>query len=87
MTAIQKIVKEARLTRQQARDLRRLRDYSTAYVFHRCADTYMKCARIIKHSNSPDGWSDARRGAWEQRMGLTLPPRKAAGVSDERGKK
>lgn len=50
MTSVQRIVKEARITRRQARELRRLRDYSTAYVFHRCADTYMKCARIVRES-------------------------------------
>jgi len=48
MTAVQEMVKEARLNRRQARDLRKLRDYSTAYVFHRCSDTYLKCARIVK---------------------------------------
>ena len=48
MKALQKIVKEARITRRQARELRRLRDYSTAHAFRRCADTYMKCARYVK---------------------------------------
>jgi len=48
MNALKKIVKEARITRRQARELRRLKDYSTAHVFRRCADTYMKCARYVK---------------------------------------
>lgn len=48
MTALQRIVKEARITRRQARELRKLKDYTTAHAFRRCADTYMKCARIVK---------------------------------------
>jgi hypothetical protein len=50
MDALKEIVKECRITRRQARELRKLRDYSTAYGFRRCADTYMKCARIVRKS-------------------------------------
>lgn len=50
MTSLQRIVKEARITRRKARELRRLRDYSTAYIFRSCADTYMKCARYVRDS-------------------------------------
>jgi hypothetical protein len=42
-----KLIKEARITRRQSRELRRLKDYSTARRFRMCADTYQKCARIL----------------------------------------
>jgi hypothetical protein len=48
MTPLQKIVKEARITRRQARELRSLKDYTTARAFCLCARAYMKCARIVR---------------------------------------
>lgn len=48
MTALEKIVKEARITRRQARESKRLKDYQGARELRRCASTYMKCARYVK---------------------------------------
>ncbi len=45
---LKQFVMEARLVRRQARDLRRLRDFSTAYVFKRVSQTWMKAARKLK---------------------------------------
>lgn len=55
MNALQKIVKEARITRRQARELRFLKEYKMAYTFRRCADTYMKCARYVKELSADKG--------------------------------
>jgi adenylate kinase len=46
--ALAKIVKEWRITRRQVRDARRFKDYKGAHELRRCADTFMKCARIVK---------------------------------------
>ena len=48
MTALVKIVKEGRITRRQAREAKRSKDYRGARELRRCADTYMKCARWVK---------------------------------------
>jgi hypothetical protein len=48
MNALSTIVKEGRITRRQARESRRLKDYRGARELRRCADTYMKCARIVR---------------------------------------
>lgn len=45
---LSKIVKEWRITRRQVRDARRLKDYKGAHEMRLCADTYGKCARILK---------------------------------------
>ena len=42
------MVNEYKLVRRQARDLRKLHDFSTAYVFRRVAETWMKAARLVK---------------------------------------
>lgn len=55
MDALQKIVKEGRITRRQARECKRLKDYRGARELRRCADTYMKCARILKKSLIQEG--------------------------------
>jgi hypothetical protein len=46
--ALATIVKELRITRRQVRESRRLKDYRGAREMRRCADTYLKCARILK---------------------------------------
>lgn len=46
--ALAKIVKEYKITRRQARELRRIREYTAARAQRRCADVYMKCARILR---------------------------------------
>lgn len=48
--ALSTIVREYKITRRQARELRRLKEYPTATIFKRCADTYLKCARIVRES-------------------------------------
>lgn len=50
MDAIKKIVREYKLTRRQARQLRKLGDYRAASVQRFAADTFMKCARIVLDS-------------------------------------
>jgi len=49
-SALEKIVREFVLTRRQARQLRKLREYAAARAVKLAARTYMKCARIVRKS-------------------------------------